>query len=144
MKHCRFLSDGFEDNGHQRFEYTFYQYKDIRSVFVTNNDSHVGLFLNKEKFPKELVCETRKEALELAQEIRQQMALWLNRDAAKREDARAERAGILVELRKLTERIAFEPPETFCARSGGHKDLGSEEALEAVERCKKRARDGDV
>src|SRR5690242_14194116 len=127
MKDFRFFSTGFEWGGgdERPVDLEFFQYKDVTNVKTGGH----GIHISRKHFtePTGFVCDTSEEALEVVEKIRERMAIWLDRDAVKREEARVRHAALLAELRKLTERMGFEP------------EVG-EEALDAVERCKKRVK----
>jgi hypothetical protein len=72
-------------------------------------------------------CNHAQERIDMMRELRKRKAEWLETDAIQRKEKREFRAALLALLGRVTERLDFDP------------DVG-EEAIEAVDRCKKRAR----
>jgi hypothetical protein len=134
MQRTRFFSSGFEWRSQDPFhDYEFISYKDVEYVSCKCATVELRVRKRSEEYLEENT-NTSEEALELVQEIRMHMQTWLDRDAVQRKEEREFRAqerafhaSLLAHLGKLTERIAFDP------------DVG-DEALDTIERCKKRAR----
>lgn len=134
METLRFFEKGFEwrsDDPHH--DYEFILYKDVE--YASQKGASVELYLRRrEEKLLDHIADTSEEAEMIVKEVRSHVCAWLNQSAVRREEERARlaedrefRASLLAHLGNLTERIAFDP------------DVG-DEALDAVERCKKRAR----
>ena len=129
------MEDGFEFGGNNTPIYDFILYKNVTHLRVMGTTAWVYCSYNKSD-PVKIMNESVEHAKADVEEIRIRVQKWLRRNAVKREEKRVRhaeerefRASLLAQLGKLTERISFDP------------DIG-DEALDAVERCKKRAREG--
>lgn len=105
------------------------EYRNISSVQKAAHEDDVLYIWECDKANCYTVrCNDRQERIDITRELLKRKTECLEHDAVQREEDRAERASLLAHLGKLTERIAFDP------------DVG-DEALDAIERCKKRARE---
>lgn len=108
-------------------------YKQITSVEKASLTDDINIFVDDnddERDPYCIKCRDAQECIDIMRELRKRVSKCLELGAEAREEDRAFRASLLAHLGKLTERIAFDP------------DVG-DEALDAIDRCKKRARDGE-
>jgi hypothetical protein len=136
MATLTFFADGFEFGGTITPIYDFILYKNVKRLKVVGTTVwvHDG---DKPSDPVKIVNESVEDAIADVEQIRARVQQWFRRNAVKRDEKRARlaaesefRASLLAHLGALTERIAFDP------------DVG-DEALDAIERCKKRAREGE-
>jgi hypothetical protein len=129
-----FLTSGVifgNEDAHEDF--MVIHYNQITSVEKASQTDDINIFVDDnddENDPYSIKCRDSQECIDIMRELRKRVSKCLEQDAVQREEDRAFRASLLAHLGKLTERIAFEP------------DVG-DEALDAIDRCKKRARDGE-
>lgn len=124
-----FFEDGFEFAAtNPKTDYAFILYKKVRGLCAYGVIIRIQVGHKTSRYI-EISLGSTEAAKDGVQDLRKHVRMWLERNAAQREEERAFRASLLAQLGKLTERISFDP------------DIG-DEALDAVERCKKRAREG--
>lgn len=132
-----FFEDGFEYGvTDPEIDFDYVMYKDIQALFLSGTILHICVSDDPTDTLR-LEHVTAEGAERDLKAIREHMHKWFREAADRRKEERTRiaeerefRASLLAHLGKLTERIAFDP------------DVG-EEALDAIERCKKRARDGE-
>lgn len=132
-----FFEDGFEFGvTHGTPDYDFILYKNVNRLCLRGTAVWV-YERGRPSDPVKILQDTVENATGDLEDIRTRVRKWFERAAVRREEERARlaaesefRASLLAQLGKLTERIAFDP------------DVG-DEALDAIERCKKRAREGE-
>lgn len=100
-------------------------YEHISAVRAMSGAVDIGL---KKNNSISIPCFSDEDAERVAEGVLKHLRTWLDRDAIARKEEREFRAALLALLGKVTERLDFDP------------DVG-EEAIEAVDRCKKRARE---
>lgn len=132
-----FFEDGFEFGVTEpKPDYEFVLYENVKTMKIHNTS--VRIYAGKKIVDYvEIVHDSLDGAKEDLEDIRKHIRRWFKRLAEVRKEKRARlaeerefRASLLAHLGKLTERIEFDP------------DVG-DEALDAIERCKKRAREGE-
>lgn len=125
-----FLASGLMFERVKGNDFTAIEYKNILNVERQEDTENFNICVldgDSDTDPYVIQCTNAQERIDLMKELRKRKEEWLEREAVQREEEREFRASLLAHLGKLTERIAFDP------------DFG-DEALDAIERCKKRAR----
>lgn len=125
-----FLASGLIFENVKGNDFTAIEYKNILNVKRQEDTDNFNICVldgDSDTDPYLIQCTDAQERIALMGELRKRKEEWLESEAVRREEERAFRAALLAHLGALTERIAFDP------------DVG-DEALDAVERCKKRAR----